>query len=311
MTPSGPARSTSDSRSAQAALLAPISSSAASPTWPTRNWPTWIASRTSVVEPPSRRARAIAFRTAIAASAARRGASPIASSPKTASIPSGLTPSMRPPKARAFSRRRSRARPVASGASASGGASSLARRSARRRRSQRRGTDGAGDRAARAAGGRLGGRRRLEPEQLRGDLRRARHQHRALEGVGELAHVAGPSVLAETRAGVGGEGPRRDRVVRAGAGEEVLGEGEHVAAPLAQRGQGQGQDRQPVVEVLPEALRGDGGAQVFVRGREDPDIHGLVACAAEPAHRPLLEHLYDLRLDRLRGGAGPAGGEGG
>ncbi len=51
---------------------------------------------------------------------------------------------------------------------------------------------------------------------------------------------------------------RRQRILGAGPGQEPLGEQEHVAAPVPQRGQLERNHRQPVVEVLPEPLGPDG-----------------------------------------------------
>ena len=57
-----------------------------------------------------------------------------------------------------------------------------------------------------------------------GDRRALGQEGRALDHVGQLAHVARPPVGHEPIPRVGGEGLGRERVVRADASEEVLGE---------------------------------------------------------------------------------------
>ena len=73
---------------------------------------TWIAISMRTRSAVAGRARSAALRMAIAAWAARRGASSTASSPKAATTPSGPSASMRPPKLSTFSTSTSRARAI-------------------------------------------------------------------------------------------------------------------------------------------------------------------------------------------------------
>ena len=79
----------------------------------------------------------------------------------------------------------------------------------------------------------------------------------------------------------------------------MLGQYQDVRAALAQRRQREREHRQPVVEVLAKAPSLDGRFQIFVGRGQDPDVDRLVACAPQPPHRPLLEHLEELRLESL------------
>src|SRR5216117_300123 len=107
-TPSGSARAISASRIVSAACLPSTSSSAAAAPCPTRNWLVWTATRIAGAAPVSCLARSTAFTIAIAACAARLGASSVESRPKAATMPAGLRPS----KLRILSRSTSSARPT-------------------------------------------------------------------------------------------------------------------------------------------------------------------------------------------------------
>src|SRR5262249_49146602 len=67
----------------------------------------------------------------------------------------------------------------------------------------------------------------------------------------------------------------------------------------AQRGQAQRENREPMVEILPEIALADRLRQVDVARADDPDVDRLSMGAAEAPHRALLEHLEQLGLQRL------------
>jgi hypothetical protein len=100
----------------------------------------------------------------------------------------------------------------------------------------------------------------------------------------------------QARAGVGVQRPRRQPVVLAGAGEERLGEAQHVAPALPQRRQRHRDHGEAMVEVVPEAAFPSGGQEIGVRGADHPDVGRLAPGAAEAAHRALLERLQELGL---------------
>ena len=77
----------------------------------------------------------------------------------------------------------------------------------------------------------------------------------------------------------------------------MLGEPQHVRAPLTKRGEDQGHDRQAVIEILAKSAGTYGASQVRVTGGDDPGIHGLGTGGAEPADLAVLEDLQELRLE--------------
>jgi hypothetical protein len=142
--------------------------------------------------------------------------------------------------------------------------------------------------------GRRGLRKKLE--RVRIDVRRLGQQNRTLHHVGELAHVARPSVRTQ-------RGPRARRqtlggksVVLTGESEKVLGEHRNVVATLAKRWQAQRHDGETVVEVLAESTGANRRHKIFVRRGDDRDVHGLAARAAEAAHSAFLDDVEQLRL---------------
>ncbi len=301
---------------------------------PTRTWPTWIAVVT-VNGSPSR-PRAAAFCTAMAAWAARRGASSTGSRPKTAPTVVGLSSSMRPPKDVSLSSTTSSAEPL-----------SLHSRTARGRPPPARGrrpvraqaellharphriagdpehgrgardvpaglledgphvlAQGVVERARRRDDGRGGGglvtHRGGELEHVRGDHRPVGQQRDPLEHVAELAHVAGPRVRQEPLLGLRRQGLERQAVVGADADQQMLGEQDHVAPALAQRRKAKGEDGESVVEILAEAALADGGLQIGVGGADDPRVGRLGMRAAQAPDRALLDDGQQLGLERLR-----------
>ncbi len=164
------------------------------------------------------------------------------------------------------------------------------------------------DRVVQRAGGREGGGRRPrlferargQLQHLRADVRPVGQERDPLQHVAQLAHVPRPVVGQQPLLGLGGQGLGGQPVVRADARQEVLGEEDHVAPPLPQRGQAQGHDPEPVVEVLAEAALADSGLEVLVRGADDPRVGRLGVGAAQPAHGARLDHGQQLGLQRLR-----------
>ena len=139
-----------------------------------------------------------------------------------------------------------------------------------------------------------GGRARLLVEGLVDlELRAVRERARALDDVAQLAHVAGPRVVAQAL-----ELLARDLELLAARElpREVLDEQRDVVGPLAQRRHVHAHDGEPVVEILAEALRGDLGAQVAVRRGDDAHGDLAVARAAHGAHGALVERAQQRRL---------------
>ena len=55
---------------------------------------------------------------------------------------------------------------------------------------------------------------------------------------------------------------------------------------------------EPVEQVLAEVAAREGGAQIAVRRRDDPHVHGRRIVRAEPEHLPLLQDAQEPRLER-------------
>jgi hypothetical protein len=121
-------------------------------------------------------------------------------------------------------------------------------------------------------------RRRVRPhllgQILGGDQLEARHRHRALDGVGQLAHVARPLVARQLL----GRGRREpgDRLAEAPGGvvDEALREPQHVA-PRARSGGMRDLDHvDPVVQVLAEVVPASSALEVAVGGGHQRPSNG-------------------------------------
>ena len=116
-----------------------------------------------------------------------------------------------------------------------------------------------------------------------------------LDGVGQLAHVAGKRVRRERL-------PRTERELGAllararEAREEVGHEQRQVAGAFAQRREEHADDVETVIEVLAQAPLGDRFLRVAVRRRDD--AHVDVARLAR-ADRPELARLERAEEERL------------
>ncbi len=124
----------------------------------------------------------------------------------------------------------------------------------------------------------------------------AREHSRALHLVLELAHVAGPGVVARRRSASSVK-PGSVLVLDGVRAQEVLGEQGHVLAALAQRRQRHGDHVQPIVEVLAEPPLLTSAARSRLR-RGDERTSTLLVASAEPLELALLQHAQQLGLDR-------------
>ena len=131
---------------------------------------------------------------------------------------------------------------------------------------------------------------------LAGDDALAREQHRPLDDVRQLAHVARELVAREHLEHLG-------RDARGGAAEalgvardEVLDEQRDVPAPLAQRRHAHRHDLQAEEQVLAEAARGDLVLEIAVGRGDDAhvDLDGLGR--ADAPDLALLQHAQELHL---------------
>src|SRR5690606_30371226 len=121
-----------------------------------------------------------------------------------------------------------------------------------------------------------------------------------LDGVRELADVAGPGVGVHARECGGREGADGPLVAGGEVVEEVTREEFEVAVALAERGQTVGEHEQAVVEVAAEATFGDGALEVHAGSGDDADVDAEGAFAAEAADLAVLERGEELGLERKR-----------
>src|SRR5688500_2721887 len=76
----------------------------------------------------------------------------------------------------------------------------------------------------------------------------------------------------------------------------MLDEEGDIVAPITQRRDERFDDREPVVEVLAKLTRGDAGAKVAVRGRDDAHVDVQPIRSADAPNLPGLEGAEELRL---------------
>src|SRR6266478_7919751 len=139
-------------------------------------------------------------------------------------------------------------------------------------------------------------------ELVQGDLERPtrREDHRALDQVRELAHVAGPRIRAQRVQRLG----RNDLDVPVHRAREpvneVPDERGNVLGALAQRRHVDGEDVEAVIEVVAETLLVDHRAEIAVRRRDQPHVHLDGLRPADALELLLLEHPQQLRLELER-----------
>src|SRR5437899_3645190 len=126
--------------------------------------------------------------------------------------------------------------------------------------------------------------RRVEGEVSHLDVAASGLDDGSVQGVRELADVAGPAVRSQANAG-GRRAPRSPpAVVGVEPADEVLGQPRDVLGPLPERRQLERHHVEPVIEVLAEAALGHHRAQRPVGGGDEADVDSLGRRGAEPAH---------------------------
>ncbi|KAF5031361.1 hypothetical protein DSECCO2_628530 [anaerobic digester metagenome] len=123
--------------------------------------------------------------------------------------------------------------------------------------------------------------------------------HGARDGVPEFADVSRPVVVHELVEGSSAQFGRRSP---SGLGfEEMANQGRDVLLAFAQRRGGDGDDGQPVVEILPEGPVSSEFEQVNVGGGYDPGVERLVLVAAQGSDGPRGQGAQQRLLDFGRG----------
>ncbi|MNF75520.1 hypothetical protein D3C84_575880 [compost metagenome] len=119
---------------------------------------------------------------------------------------------------------------------------------------------------------------------------------RALHGVVQFAHVARPGMGQQGRLGFGGEAHGSVVHFFDVLGQQALGQRQDIRRTLAQRAPGQGEDREPIVEVLAETPGRHFAGEVAVGGGEHADIQVDRPARAHPLHFALLQNAQQLGL---------------
>src|SRR5690606_32358805 len=86
-------------------------------------------------------------------------------------------------------------------------------------------------------------------------------------------------------------------VIPGEAAQELLREQADVAGAVAERRERDGDDREPVVQVIAQLARLESLLHVLVGGGDDADVHADLLLAAEAAEGALLEGTQELDLD--------------
>ena len=118
----------------------------------------------------------------------------------------------------------------------------------------------------------------------------------ALDGVFQLADVAGPLVVHQQAERFGGELAGLEAVFFGVELEEMRGEQRDILLAVAQRRQVERDDVEAVEEVFAEAALFDGLLQVDVGGGDDADVDLDFVGAAEMHEAAVLQHAQDLGL---------------
>jgi hypothetical protein len=132
-----------------------------------------------------------------------------------------------------------------------------------------------------------------------GDDRLLDEERHPIHRVRQLANVAGPGIAEDRAAGVVAQLLRRNRVVRACASEEGLGQLQDVLASLAERGEREDEHREPVVEILAKPPLANSLTQVAVRRRNDQHVDRTASCFPQRPDFTGFDHGEQLGLQRF------------
>jgi hypothetical protein len=137
---------------------------------------------------------------------------------------------------------------------------------------------------------------RASPQVAGGDLRTGGEQQRLVDGRLQLPHVALPLVRHAGSQRIAGQGLHRAPEAHRRVPEEPVDQRGNVLAPLDERGNGERDHAQPVVQILAEAPGAHRGLQVLVGGGEHAHVDPDRLVAADALDLPLLERAQQLRL---------------
>ena len=116
--------------------------------------------------------------------------------------------------------------------------------------------------------------------------------HRPLDYVLQLAHVAGPGVGRQSFQHL--RAPQVLSHLRGVVHGEMPGQARHVIRPLSQRGDDDGKDVETVVEVSAEALLGYGTLEIPIGGRDQPYVDLQGPRSADALELTVLQDAQEL-----------------
>jgi hypothetical protein len=126
--------------------------------------------------------------------------------------------------------------------------------------------------------------------------RSIREKEQPFDHVAELADIAGPGVALQLFDCLGLEGLDLPAVLIGHLSGEMRDQRGNVLGALAERRQQQGEDVDPMIEILPERAFLDELIEVAMSGHDDADVDRDGAVATHTLDLPLLEHAQELGL---------------
>ena len=117
----------------------------------------------------------------------------------------------------------------------------------------------------------------------RRNRRAARHDHRTLDRVLELAHVARPPIIHDPRPRIVREAGDLLSILLCITREELVRQQLHVAESLTQRWQIDLDHRKTIVEIFTQLTVGNRFLKILVRRCDDTNVDRDLALAAEPS----------------------------
>jgi hypothetical protein len=123
-----------------------------------------------------------------------------------------------------------------------------------------------------------------------------RGHHGLLDDVLQFAHVAGPVVAEQPADGPGMEGTDVPTEFAVERGHDVVGHEDDIDLAFAERGQVDGDDTEPVVEVLSEEPLVDAALEILVGGGDDAGIAGDEFVPADAVEGAVLDEAQELGL---------------
>ena len=116
----------------------------------------------------------------------------------------------------------------------------------------------------------------------------------------QLAHIAGPAVVQQSRLRSGLQPQAAQLEPRAVLFEKIAGQLQHIAVALAQRRHIERVDVESVIKVRAHAPGADFRRQIAVGGRNHAHIHMVLPVRAQALQLPALQHTQQLGLHGQR-----------